>query len=374
MRKILFAIPTLGGGGAERVLVNLVNSLDKKKYQITIFTLFEEGVNKKYLHADIKHISYFKKIFRGNIHFLKLFSPRKLYNIMIKDEFDVAVSYLEGPTTRIISGCPFLNTKLVNWVHTEIHGKKLLLQSYRNYSELIESYEKYNKIIFVSNTAKEAFNKSFSEISISKEVLYNTNDYKKIISDANENILDIQINDKKINLVSVGRYTHEKGYIRLLSIIKNLVNQNKNIHLYLIGKGELESEFIQIIRKHNLEKHVTLLGFQSNPYKYVKKCDLFVCSSYNEGFSTAVTESLIVGTPVVTTLCSGMEELLGYDNEYGLITDNNDQALYEGLLTLIEKPDLLNEYRDKAYVKGNMLCSDNNTIKVENLFDRLMEI
>ena len=372
MKKILFAIPTLGGGGAERVLVNLVNSLDNSKYEITVFALFDGGVNKQYLNSNIRYKSFFKKLFRGNIHLLKLFSSNLLYKLLIKDEFDIAISYLEGPTTRIISGCPFTRTKLINWVHIEIHDKKMLLQSYRSYSELIRSYKKFNRTVFVSMTAKIAFDKSFPDINTNKEVIYNTVDYSKIISIANETISDLEIDNDKINLVSVGRYTHPKGYERLLMIIKELADQKKNVHLYLIGKGELEDEYIKIIKEQNLERYVTLVGFKTNPYKYVKSCDLFVCSSYSEGFSTAVTESLIVGTPVVTTLCSGMEELLGYNNEYGIITDNNDDALYEGIKSLVEDLDLLKKYREKATLRGNQLCNENNTIKVEKLLDNLM--
>lgn len=372
MKKILFAIPTLGGGGAERVLVNLVNSLDKRKYDITVFTLFEGGVNKKYLNSNIKHISFFKKMFKGNIHLLKLFSPKMLYKLMIKDEFDIAVSYLEGSTTRIISGCPHDNTKLINWVHIEIHDKQVILQSYRNYNELKQSYKKYETTIFVSNTAKLAFDKSFPEINTIKEVIYNTVDYNKVISDSNESVFELEIDSNKINLVSVGRYTHQKGYKRLLSIMKSLVDQDMNVHLYLIGKGELENEYRKFIKEQNLEKYVTLLGFKKNPHKYVKNFDLFVCSSYSEGFSTAVTESLIVGTPVITTLCSGMEELLGYKNEYGIVTENNDKSLLEGIKTLVEDPDLLKKYRKKAHERGILLCSDNNTNKVENLLDSLL--
>lgn len=129
---------------------------------------------------------------------------------------------------------------------------------------------------------------------------------------------------------------------------------------------------IKIIKEQNLERYVTLVGYKTNPYKYVKSCDLFVCSSYSEGFSTAVTESLIVGTLVVTTLCSGMEELLGYNNEYGIITDNNDDALYGGIKSLVEDLDLLKKYREKATERGNQLCNENNAIKVEKLLDNLM--
>lgn len=370
MKKILFAIPTLGGGGAERVLVNLVNSLDNSKYEITVFALFDGGVNKQYLNSNIRYKSFFKKLFRGNIHLLKLFSSNLLYKLLIKDEFDIAISYLEGPTTRIISGCPFTRTKLINWVHIEIHNPQILLQSYRDKSELVESYRKYNSTVFVSNTARMAFKKTFQDITGNMTVKYNTVDNKGILKQSKEPINDITFNSKTFNLISVGRFTEQKGYERLLKIIY-LLKKDIDIHLYLLGKGELESKYREIINSFDINNNVTILGFKDNPYKYVSKCDLFVCSSYREGYSTAVSESLIIGTPVVTTLCSGMEEMLGAYNEYGLITDNNDDALYEGVKRMLTEPGLLEYYKNKTIERGHFFSVEKTVKAVEELLDNL---
>ena len=114
MKKILFIIPTLGQGGAEKVLVNLVNNMDRSKFDITVQVLFKGGVNEQFLKSDIKFKYYYKKQFRGNSKYLCLFSPEKLYKKFIKEKYDIIVSYLEGPTARIVSGCTNPNTKLVN--------------------------------------------------------------------------------------------------------------------------------------------------------------------------------------------------------------------------------------------------------------------
>ena len=91
MKKVLFFIPNLMHGGAEKVLVNLVNNLDRMKYDITVYTLFDEGVNKKYLKDDISYRYFLKKIFKGNSIILKLFKPEFLYKHIIKDKYDVIV-------------------------------------------------------------------------------------------------------------------------------------------------------------------------------------------------------------------------------------------------------------------------------------------
>ena len=101
--------------------------------------------------------------------------------------------------------------------------------------------------------------------------------------------------------------------------------------LNILGIGPQQRELENFIKENSLESVVTLLGYKTNPYKYLEKSSLFVCSSLSEGFSTAVTEALIVGTPVCTVDVSGMKEILGKNNEYGLITENTEEALYQGI-------------------------------------------
>ena len=118
MIKVLFFIHDLMHGGAEKVLVNLVNNMDSDKFDITVMTLFNEGVHIKNLNPNITYKYVFRKSFRGNSKLLSIFSPKLLHKLFIKDEYDIAVSYLEGSCTRIISGCNDDNVKKFAWVHT----------------------------------------------------------------------------------------------------------------------------------------------------------------------------------------------------------------------------------------------------------------
>ena len=114
-----------------------------------------------------------------------------------------------------------------------------------------------------------------------------------------------------------------------------------------------------------------LLGHQQNPYKYVSKCDLYVCSSYSEGFSTAATEALIVGTPVCTTDVSGMKEMLGTNNEYGYIVDNDEKALYEGIKKFIDSYEFYDNYKKQAKLRGEFFSTDNTVNSVEEMLNKL---
>ena len=120
MIKVLFLIPTLDRGGAENVLVNLVNNMDYNKFDITVQTLFDQDSQKYSLNKSIKYKSFLKKQFRGNSKLLALVPAKLLYKCIVKDEYDIVVSYLEGPTAHVLSGCPFIDTKRVAWIHVEL--------------------------------------------------------------------------------------------------------------------------------------------------------------------------------------------------------------------------------------------------------------
>ena len=101
-KKVLFLIPNLSHGGAERVLVNLVNNLDQDKFDVTLQTLFDVGVNKQYLLPHVRYIGGWKKQPRGMTQLMKFCSTKFLYNSVVKERYDIVVSYLEGPTARVL--------------------------------------------------------------------------------------------------------------------------------------------------------------------------------------------------------------------------------------------------------------------------------
>ena len=143
-------------------------------------------------------------------------------------------------------------------------------------------------------------------------------------------------------------------------------------NLYILGIGPLQQEMERYIQANNLQEAVTLLGYQTNPYKYVSKCDLFVCASFAEGFSTAATEALIVGTPVCSVEVSGMKEMLGEHNEWGIVTENSEEALYQGIKDLLDHPDKLVHYKEKAIERGKTFSTENTVRAAEEMLLKLI--
>lgn len=370
MKKILFLIHDLGPGGAEKVLVNLVNNMDPQQFDITVMALFGGGVNEQFLKPHIRYITCFRHMIRGNSHLMKLLSPRQLHTWLIKDRYDIEVSYLEGPSARIISGCPYGDTKLVSWIHVEQHTKARAAQSFRSYGESARCYGRFHRTVCVSEYVKQDFLALYPDLQ-NVCVLYNTNETAQIVEQAKEPVEHGVFRDGEIRLCGVGKLLRNKGFDRIARIHKRLREEGFPVRTYLLGEGSLRGELEDFIRDNRLEDSFTLLGYQTNPYKYVAQCDLFVCASFAEGFSTAATEALILGVPVCTVEVSGMKEMLGANNEYGIVTENEEDALYEGIKSLLEDPEKLAHYKKTAAIRGKDFSTEKTVRAVEEMLLQL---
>lgn len=351
-------------GGAEKVLINLVNNLDKKKYDITVQTLFDYGVNKKNLNPEIKYKYIFKKVFRGNKHFLKLFSPRFLFKRMIKEHYDIIVSYLEGPTTRIVSGCLDKKTRIINWVHTEMKSLNEFSSSYRNIKELEKSYKRYDTTVFVAETTLNNFEEKTKLNLKNKLIIRNVIDSNEILKMSNEELNEYK---KNTTMITLARLTKSKGYDRLLRIHKRLLDEGIQNELWILGEGKEKNNIEDFINRNNLHGSIKLFGYKENPYKYIKKADFYVCSSYIEGYSTSVTEAIILGKPIVTTRCSGMDEILENGN-YGIIVENDEESLYNGIKKVLLDKDLRKKYENLSIKRSDFFNTKKQIKQYEKVF------
>lgn len=369
--KILFFIPTLGHGGAERVLINLVNHMDQDKFDITIQTMFDVGIYQSQIKEGIRYIGGHKRYFRGNTVVMKLLSPKRLYKHFIKEDYDIIVSYLEGPSARVVSGCTNPSARLISWIHIEQNTLQYASKTFRNTKEAMRCYDRFDRIVCVSETIKEDFKKIFSWKKYI-DVIYNTVESDVIKEKSQEAVEDIIFNKDEINLVSVAKLMHTKGYDRLVNITKRLKDDGLPVHTYIVGKGEEQAALEKQIEECGVKENWTFVGFKSNPYKYVKAADLYICSSRREGFSTAVTEALIVGTPVVSTNCSGAYELLGYKNEYGIVTENDEESLYQGIKKMLTD-DNLAYYKKRVQERGSEFNAEKTVQCVEEMLQEVIK-
>lgn len=362
MKKILFLIHDLGPGGAEKVLVNLVNNMDHSKFDITVMALFD-GVNSQLLNDDIHYKVVFKRVFPGNSHIMKLFSPKQLHSMIIKDRYDIEVSYLEGPSARIISGCDENKTKLISWIHVEQHTLKKMAKSFRTINEMKKCYMRFDATACVSQFVFDEFTGLVPVHN--PRVIYNTIERDYIISMGKEAVEDGIFQEDIITLCGVGTLKKSKGFDRLIHVHSRLIREGKRIRTIILGDGPESDSLQELTKDLGMTDSIRFLGYQTNPYKYLSRSDIFVCTSYAEGFSTAATEALILGVPVCTVEVSGMKEMLGNNNEFGIVTHNDDEDYYVQLRSLVENAIKMMEYKKRAQKRGEMFATRETVEKTE---------
>lgn len=367
MIRLLFLINSLGGGGAERVLVNLVNNMDSEKYDISVRALVDDGPNKKYLSNNIKYDFIFHKQFRGLNYIDRI---PGIYKYAVRGEYDVIIAYLHGVWTRIVAKAPE-NQRTIAFLHANMHESVFMKDLVRR-NKVEECFKNYNSIVAVS----ESVRKSFVEVTgISKNtcVKYNTFNIPFILECSKEKDCRLLRNEKMITLCSVGKLEPVKGLDRMIRVLARLKENGICFTWNVVGEGAEKDKLDNMVNKYGLNDQVLFCGYDNNPYKYIANSDLFVCPSYSEGFSSVVAESVIIGTPVITTDCSGMKEILGENNEYGLVVDNNEDSLFRTLKTIAQDDKLLKEYKEKVKRRASFFSMQNTVSEVEKLIDEVLE-
>ncbi|MGF7012570.1 glycosyltransferase involved in cell wall biosynthesis [Lachnospiraceae bacterium PF1-22] len=373
--RILYVINTLNGGGAERIFIDTIKLLDPKKFSVDVLVVDDYGQ----FRDELKKVLPYKRIIRHvknpkivrwwfggwswiMTKILKYLPANILHNWYVKEEYDIEIAYLEGISTKIVSGCKNEKTVTYAWVHTDVIENPWATVQYRTAIEEQNAYKNINKIIAVSNSVKVAFERKFQS---NAEVLYNVLDDKQILEIASKRLRKLK-RDSRVAIVSVGSLYYTKGYMRLVKVVHRLLQQGFEVQLHIIGEGIDRQEIENYIKRNDLEKDIFMYGFIQEPYDLMSQADIYVCSSYAEGFSTTITEALLLGVPVVTTECAGMQELLG-DSEYGIITDNSDDGLYLGLKRMIKNTSLRNNYKAKAIARGRKFSSKNTLRDLEQM-------
>ena len=382
-RRILFITNGLFGGGAERVLQTLLNSLDKDKYEVRLISVsgknqgpgYPDWISKDTVFKDIEEINNHSVLLRlwylfvNKIKFLiyQHCNPRIFYRLFIPKGFDVEIAFLEGYATRIVSGSTNCSSSKIAWVHIDLSANHWTDIAFRNRKEESEAYSHFDTVVCVSESVRQSM-RLINPTLESLAVVYNPIDDEVIRQLSLEPCTKEGFLKGAINLVTLGRLVPQKGYDRLLTVLKRLHDDGFEFIINILGEGSDRVLLEHMISDWNMEGYVSLMGYKQNPYPYLRSSDLFVCSSRSEGYSTAVTEALILGIPVITTNCSGMEELLG-KGKYGMIVDNDVSALYDGIKMLISNKILLNTFRQKAEERGAFFTKVSLLSRIISLID-----
>lgn len=366
MIKILFFAETLEEGGAEKVLRNLVNRMDQTRFDITVQTVWPCDAA-RYLSPGIRYRSTYQAKNKFNqLRYRAEAEAGVLYRLHIRDDYDIECAFLEMGPTKVLAASTNDRAKKLAWVHCDLAGA--LSDPAAFAAKTAPWYAKYDKIVCVSQRVRESFDKVFQN-RFDSTVMYNVIDDEAI---RQKSLLPMENGRKKrrLTVLAVGRLSPPKNYPRLLKTHKRLLDERLAHDLWIIGEGPEREKLEACVEELQLRDSVWMPGFRENPYPFMRAADLLVCSSNYEGFSTFVIEGILLGRPILTTECSGMREQLG-DSEYGLITENNEEAFFLGMKDMLSDPALRRHFAEKAAERAEMISGEKLTREIEDWLQNL---
>jgi len=367
MKNILFTIETLNGGGAERVLINLLQKLDRNKFQLNLLLFSKEGVYLKQLPDDVKvfylfrdpltfKFSFFRFLYRAfrwfAVKFLVSCPSFLRFIVCIKGNYDVGISFCEGINLALLVYNRTHFKRLISWVHIDFSKHTANISN----SKIAILLKSFDSIFFVSEDARLGFFKKFPKVaSIAKtKVVYNPINIASIKSMDNSE----PFHKERITVLSVGRLSRQKRFDKLIRVQRMLIDQGVFCDMLIIGEGPEAPVLKALIHEFNLMDNVKLEGFKENSYEWIRHADILAMTSDYEGLPLVICEGMVLAKPILATNVTGPRELLE-DGKFGLLVDNTDLAIYEGLKELITNRASRNHYtKILEDNQGNFIFTD----------------
>lgn len=387
-KKILIRIGSLRHGGAEKVLVTFLKNLPPDLYEIDLLLNLYSGkyladvpnfVNVLYLNKgemittnrlqDLPKKAY-RKVFQG---ILKKFSSILYSKILKGKKYDIEFAAIHGFRDEILNS-PLKNSKKIVWIHNDL--RKTHFHNYTD--EEIRKFFGFDKILVISEQIKADFeNLAKTEDEKSRIVrIYNPLDTEEVISKSQEvgsGKLEGQqplINNDQPTFVSVGTVFPQKGFDRLLKVHKRLLEEGFQHKIQIVGDG-YDFENIKKLRSElGVENTAEMIGFTENPYPYFKNADFFVLSSRYEGFPTVLFEAITLKKKIIATEVSGVSEMLE-NGKLGLIVENSEQGIYDGMKKALEKPEFFDEYKRNLNNYEMPFTLENSVKSIREIIDNL---
>ena len=311
-KNILFIAPSLHGGGAERVITTLLNNINTEKFTFSLALINNEGplideLSKKIDIIDLKAV----RVRYASLKLLKLIwykKPDIIFSTLGHLNLLVIVTKLFMPK-QIKYICR--ETNIPSLVHKRKIKYYIFLLLYRSL------YKFFDHVVCQSTDMRkdliEHYNIPLSKLSL----INNPCDIKRIQNKISKSKKDIYFSSEKINLLSVGALTNQKGFDLLINAISKI--KDNRFHLTIIGEGPEKQILKDLVDKLNISNKINFVGFKNNPYTYMHHADLFILSSRYEGFPNVVLESLACGTAVVAYDSPGDLNKIVYDGINGFL-------------------------------------------------------
>jgi glycosyltransferase involved in cell wall biosynthesis len=360
-KDITFLIPSMAGGGAQKVTLLLINELCRKGWKVTILLSRAEGPYLKKLDKSLKIIILKNRNISKNIFsiakYLKQNNPRIFYSSMtyvnVIAGLAVILSRFKGKVIfsehMNLSKKNIDNPNFINGVITFL-AKKV--------------YKKADAIVCVSKGVKDDLNQVIHNIKKSL-VIYNPI----------ENFYKEKKDNSKFKIISLGRLVEQKNYSLLINafsiVTDKCANTKKELELYIFGEGYEREKLNKLISQFKLQDKVFLPGFVDNSADLLSSSDLFVLSSNREGFPLVLPEALSCGLPVISTDCpSGPSEILKKGQLGKLVPVDDVESMAEAIIEAINNPDKYST-REERMLRAKDFSVENVVNQYESLFEEI---
>ena len=361
-KRIAFVLDGAIVGGIETSLIQMLRIIDTDKYEVFLFTNFHGNPCIGQIPECIKvfdlddlnlRMHFWRALKRGALfrathllyHYIRLCQSKTMLEeihwsidpfMFPNVKFDCAIAYKQSWKSVFLTLYRIKSKKSVVWVHGKIWGTEEMK------NETLKNLELADRIFCVSVDTQRYINDICPETLGKSEVLYNLLDSREIVKKAG-NGLNL---GSEIALVTVGRLSSEKGQEMIPQTARFLLDAGYTFKWYIIGDGPLRATVEEKCREYDVTENVIFMGTLSNPYPYIKSCDIYVQTSYSEGYCTTTMEAKILGKTIVTTDAPGMREQF-VNGVNGLIVKSmTPEALFEGIKSLLDDPALCRKFMD----------------------------
>lgn len=336
MKKVLFVLDDLGGGGAERVFVNIANGFAANKIEVEFLVGIKKGVYINLLNRSIPLMEVGGTSLKHYLKaFPKIFREKKYTHIFTASHYISTAAIVVKKLTKVPAQIYLTH----HYAHPQARGLKHLKGD--TILRLIHFLftPAADKIIAVSKGSLQWLRKfSYHRLRQGSHI-YNPVFDETIFALAAEAVaFPVSVNDMMV-LLSVGRLAEQKDHLTLIKAFQIFKQTHGNAVLFILGTGPLQSMLQNYIQQQQLTGSVFLIGFEANPYKWMARCDVFVLSSIFEGFGNVLVEAMALGKTVVSTDCpSGPAEILNNGQLGYLCPVGNPAALSDAIAKAIASP------------------------------------
>ena len=379
--KLLFRHRSMEMGGVEKVMLSLMNNLDREKFEMTVCLNLNQGELRDEFPSHVRkvYLTDGKEDFSKNkiIQKIQLFQRRqKLEKLRknpeivdreyLKENYDIEIGMTYNDFEPVLNSSN-KNSKKVGWFHSEIQVPKLQPLV----PKILEHFPQFHYMIYCSEKIKNLMHEHYPNLNYPTEsVIINAIPIEEIKQKANADFL---LPNAESNIfVSVGRLHTRKGYHKLMDAHKKLLNEGFQHTVIIIGDGEELPNLLEQQKNLGVEKSFVFAGNQMNPYPFIKNADFFIMPSESEAWPLVIAEALILQKPIIATKVGDVESMIE-DRKTGYLIDYDTNEIYVAMKEFLTNEKLVLDLRENLTAIEKQFDNKKIFDEVEEIFVNLLK-